>query len=117
MRPWREPGCVRRVVGGPRLPVATPEQIRAFARGLITGELLLADLEQEEWKISLMLIVGTMRPYENVGLIFVPMGPHHHLPWLNGIAPGFTTSIRLLPVENMAEFARVYEEMYAAVMA
>lgn len=95
----------------------THAQIVETARGIVTGELLVADLSRREWQASLALLLGgiSQREAQRIGLVLVPMGPHHHLYWINNIAPGCTFEARLVHRNDVARLDAEVSRMQAAL--
>ena len=95
----------------------TTKELTDLARETITGKYLIPDLSNNAWQISLMLILSGLPDHEKarIGLILVPMGPHHHMHWINNTAPGCTVSVTLVHVNDMARFVPIYDGMVTAL--
>lgn len=107
---------VEPAASGEPLPRATPAEITEYARGIVTGQLMVADLSDSSWQASLMLLLGHLAEIPNVGLILVPLGPHQHGYWINGVAPGVTLSAKLVAQEDLdalqAEVSRMSKALF-----
>lgn len=80
----------------------TADEIVQFAREVVTQQSMLADIRDQDWSHSLMLMLGGWDPIPaNVSTLFVvPMGPHMGGRWLNGRVPGVTISAKPVPMES-----------------
>jgi hypothetical protein len=85
------------------MPPFTPEEINNYARGVVTNEYMMANLNDPDWLISLTLLVnGWENPPENVSTLFlVPFAEHANGRWLNGRVPGCTMTAVAVPVESV----------------
>ena len=96
------------------------EKLTEYARRLVTGDLMVADLNDRDWQTSLGLILAAWAEDEtkvpgNLGKILVPVGPHMGGYWLNGRVPGFTHQIICVAQEDMEELRAIYEPMINAL--
>lgn len=90
------------------------ETIVELARGIATGQMMIANPEEPDWASSLALLFGaylTGGIPPNVGLIVVPKGPHLGSYWLNGHVPAVTLQAYLVPSESFPELEEAYAEM------
>lgn len=97
------------------IPPLTPAEITAKARGIVTHELMVADLSQHEWEISLGLMMDGLADYSNVGVILVPVGKHIGMHWINNIAPGCTIACEVIPEESLEALQAEMERMSAVL--
>jgi hypothetical protein len=97
----------------------TQREVIEVARGIATGELLIADLSMHEWQSSLALIISALPEKEarlkRIGLILVPVTPHQTGHWINGIAPGCTVEARLVHVNDVDRVGRALAPMFEAL--
>jgi len=95
----------------------TPGEVISTARGMVTGELLIADMERHEWQTSMALILSGADPstFEDVGLVVVPLGPHLAIHWINGTAPGCTFQCRMIHRDDVALLQDECERMLRAL--
>jgi hypothetical protein len=98
------------------VPRMTPDKLIETARRIVTGDLMVADLEDRDWQMSLCLLIGGMenRP-PNLGLILVPQGPHLSGRWLNGRVPGVTMEAEFVAVEDTEALGAEYKRMWEAL--
>ena len=98
------------------LPHGDEEYITDTARRIVTNELLIADMTNHAWQISLALMMPRIAEYENVGLILVPKAPHVGLHWINNTAPGCVLSCQMVAEEDIpalqAELDRMNVVLY-----
>ena len=97
------------------IPHGDHDQIVEWARGIVTGELMVADLENQAWQASLALLMTTLVQIPNVGLIVVPKGPHLSMPWINNTAPGCTVQCQMIAREDIEAVNQECERMYQAL--
>jgi len=83
------------------LPHGDPEYVQVTARGIATHELMVADLTNSAWQISLALMMTRLGEISNLGLILVPRAQHVGLHWINNTAPGCTLSCQLVAEEDL----------------
>lgn len=93
----------------------TPEQVIEAARDIVTNVSLVADLADRDWQMSLALMVSGLARYTNLGLILVPMAPHHHMHWLNGRVPGITMKCTPIARESTEAISRAINKMTMAL--
>jgi hypothetical protein len=97
----------------------TQAEVTEVARGIVTGDLLIADLSMPEWQTSLALIVSALPEQEarwkRIGLILVPVRPHMNGRWINGIAPGCTFECRLVHVNDVQRVGEAMAPMWGAL--
>ena len=98
------------------VPAGDQERIVEWARGIVTGELLVADLSNTAWQISLALMIPELAKMPNLGAILVPKGPHLAMHWVNNTAPGVTVTCTPIAREDLealdAEIARMNAALY-----
>jgi hypothetical protein len=97
------------------LPHGDPEFVVETARGIVTNELMIVDIERHEWQISLALMMNKLAEISNLGLILVPRGPHIGLHWINNTAPGCTLSCQLVASQDIEALTNECARMYAAL--
>jgi hypothetical protein len=97
------------------LPFGDQDYIIECARGIVTNELLIADLSNSSWQASLALMIEKLAAIPNLGLVLVPRGPHAHGYWINGTAPGMTFQCQMVAVEDMTDLRSECERMFAAL--
>jgi len=94
-----------------QLAELTPNEITDLARGIVTGNYLIADLEDQSWQSSLVLIADAFTELTNIGAVLVPVAPHLGGLWINGTTPGVTLEARPVAAESTealnAEIARM----------
>lgn len=94
----------------------TAAEITELARGIVTGQQLVADLNDPSWQHSLVLLADELAKHDNLGGILVPRAPHAGGLWLNGTAPGVTLEARPIAKESLgalnAEIARMRAALY-----
>lgn len=93
----------------------THDEIVRLAREIVTGDLLIVDLEDQNWQASMMLLLSGWEIPENLGLIVVPVGPHLSGLWLYGRVPGVTVQATLIAEENLAALQAEVDRMHAAL--
>jgi hypothetical protein len=97
----------------------TQREVTEVARGIVTNELLIADLSKPEWQTSLALITSGLSVSEmhqkRIGLILVPVRPHERFHWINGIAPGCTFECRMVHVNDVDRIGRAMVPMVEAL--
>jgi len=93
----------------------TEEELTTYARGIATGQMLVADLRSPSWQVSLALMLPEIAKEPNVGLILVPMEGHHHMPWINNTAPGITLKCVMIPRESVEALDDLAQEMLQAL--
>lgn len=95
----------------------TRAELTDTARGIVTNDLLVADMSRHEWQMSLALLLSGLeeRDFQRIGLILVPMGPHHHLYWINNTAPGCSFSCRFVHINDLSRLAGEVARMDAAL--
>jgi hypothetical protein len=99
---------------GRRISEQSHDQLVRWARGIVTGDLLVPD-DGFEWSSSLMLFGDHLRQFDNLGMILVPLAPHTAGYWVNGVAPGLTMKIEVVPREQVAELIDLADKMYGAL--
>lgn len=77
------------------------EEAREVALDLVSGRVLIADLERPEWQIALALMADSISEYDNTGLILVPVADHASMPWQGNIAPGCVVKCSVVPQESI----------------
>jgi hypothetical protein len=97
------------------LPHGDTEYVIECARGIVTNELMIADLSDSSWQMSLALMIEKLAEIPNLGLVLVPLLPHAHLHWINGTAPGMTMQCQLVAVEDIDALRSETERMFAAL--
>jgi len=97
------------------LPYGDHDYVVATARGIVTNELMIADLTDQAWQISLALMIDKLAEVPNLGLVLVPLLPHANLHWINGTAPGMTMQCQLVAKEDLDALHTECERMYAAL--
>jgi hypothetical protein len=100
-------------LGDPLVPMSDADIIK-YARGVITNEYMLADVDDQDWQMSLMLILINWKPVPaNASTLFlVPMAAHMGGRWLNGRVPGVTTSAVCVPTESVQALLTKCDEFY-----
>jgi hypothetical protein len=95
----------------------TNAEIIDTARRIVTGDLMVADLSDRDWQMSLALILSglTRREAERIGLILVPFHKHAGSRWLNGRVPGCTFSVELVHVNDMVRLDAEVKRMFKAL--
>jgi hypothetical protein len=91
------------------------EHLVTIARGLVTNELMIADLSRHEWQTSLAMMLPSLAEYTNLGLILVPFAAHASMPWINNIAPGMVMQCQGVAREDIEALTAECERMYAAL--
>jgi hypothetical protein len=109
---YYRPAYLRR--RGRRIARQSHDQLVRWARGIVTGDLLVPD-GSFEWSSSLMLFADHLRQFDNLGMIVVPLAPHTAGYWVNGVAPGVTMKIEVVPREQVAELIDLADKMYGAL--
>lgn len=81
----------------------TPAELVDYARDVITGKYLMADVRDHDWEMSLALLLSNMKnqPPNASTLFLVPYAAHIGFKWLNGSVPGCTFSAVMVPVESV----------------
>jgi predicted phosphoribosyltransferase len=98
------------------LPPLTDQEVIDYARGIVTGEYMIADPQDRNWSMSLALIFAGMKSFPpNGAIILVPVAPHMAGRWLNGSVPGVTLKAVFLPSESVGALKVKYDEMWAAL--
>lgn len=99
---------------GDPLVLMTDDEIVKYARGVITNQYMLADVNDPDWKFSLMLMLCMWEPVPaNASCLFlVPMHPHEGGRWLNGRVPGVTISAVCVPMENVEALIAKCDEFW-----
>jgi hypothetical protein len=97
------------------------ETVLDYARQIVTDKMLVADLSDRDWQMSLALIISAMDEDggpeipPNIGAVLVPVAPHLKGYWLNGRVPGVTISAVLVASESMdplrAQVSRMLEAL------
>lgn len=87
-----------------------------LARGIVTGDILVADGSQE-WVSSLLLMAagGAFDRVPNLGLVLVPVGPHLGSYWINGRVPAVTHRCEMVAKGQIDELQAIVDEMNAAL--
>lgn len=100
-------------LGDPLKPMSD-EDIVKYARGVITNEYMLADATDQDWQMSLFLILCNWKPLPaNASTIFlVPFAAHVGGRWLNGRVPGCTFSAVCVPMESVDALIAKYNEFF-----
>lgn len=100
--PGDEPQADETLTLGEPIEPFTADEIIQFAREVVTQEAMLADVRDQDWSHSLMLMLCAWNPIPaNLSTLFiVPMGPHMSGRWLNGRVPGVTISAKPVPMES-----------------
>jgi hypothetical protein len=94
---------------------ATEERLTEFARGIVTGDYMLAQGDDPDWQASLSLIASAITEHDNVGAVLVPVAPHMGGPWLNGRVPAMTMSLDLVAVEDVPALQEKVDTMWTAL--
>lgn len=99
---------------GAPIPVFTDEEIVRYARGVITQEYMLANANDRDWAMSLMLMLSAWKdvPSNASSLFLVPMADHQNGRWLNGRVPGVTISAVPVAVESVDPLIAKCDEFY-----
>ena len=96
----------------------TPAEITALARQIVTGDLMVVDLEDRDWQMSMMLILSAWKTEsipENIGRIVVPLRDHASGRWLSGRVPGVTMRCFLVATEDLSFLRAEVDRMNAAL--
>jgi hypothetical protein len=94
----------------------TPAEITTLARQIVTGDLMVVDLEDRDWQMSMMLILSLWESIpENIGLIVVPLKDHASGRWLSGRVPGVTMRCFLVATEDLPFLKAEVDRMNAAL--
>jgi hypothetical protein len=99
--------------GGP-IPALTEADLTEVARGIVTGQLMMAHLYDPDWQVSLSLLLaawGEEPVPPNIGLILVPLNVHARGMWLNGRVPAVTLECRLVATESVESLMAVVRRM------
>jgi hypothetical protein len=99
----------------PTLPYGDAEYVQETARRIATHELMIADLSNHAWQISLALMISKIAEYDNAGLILVPKGPHIGLHWINNTAPGCTLSCQLVAEQDLEALQLELDKIHAVL--
>jgi hypothetical protein len=93
------------------------DDIVKYARGVITQEYMLADIQDHDWQMSLMLLMSAMKsiPANASTYFLVPMAAHQGGRWLNGRVPGVTLSAVMVPMENVEALFKQLNDFYYAL--
>ena len=96
------------------MTLMTDDEIVKYARGVITGEYLLADATDRDWSMSLALLLSGWKDIPpNASVTFlVPMRDHQNMHWLNGRVPGCTVSAICVPMENVEALIAKCDEFW-----
>jgi hypothetical protein len=97
------------------LPVGDHEMIVGWARGVVTGELMVADLSRHEWQTSMALMVEALAEISNLGVVLVPKGPHLSMPWINNTSPGCVFTCTPVAMEDLPALQAEVDRMNAAL--
>ena len=98
-----------------RLDQADEAMLIEWARGVVTGQLLVADLNRHEWQTSLALMMEALAKIENLGIVLVPLAEHASLHWINGIAPGCTFTCQIVAHEDLIPLQARIDTMQAVL--
>lgn len=93
----------------------TPEEVTEVARKIVTGELMIADLEDKDWQHSLILMIEALADIRNLGLVLVPVVEHSRGFWLNGRVPGVTFNCRPVAKGSVPAIRREVKRMNEAL--
>ena len=95
----------------------TSEEITEYARGIMTNQMLVADLDDPAWRSSLALLISGLdaESVRDVGMVLVPLEPHQNSSWFNGVAPGCTFSAVLVHNDSIPAIRDEYIRMAAAL--
>jgi hypothetical protein len=97
------------------LPHGDPAYITEVARGIVTNELMVADLSNPAWQISLGLMMTSLAGYSNLGLVLVPKSEHINMGWINNTAPGCTVKCQCVATEDIEAVQAECDRMHAAL--
>jgi hypothetical protein len=99
---------------GDPLPPMSDDEIVKYARGVITGQYMLADATDRDWSMSMMLMLSMWKPIpSNASVTFlVPMAEHQNGRWLNGRVPGVTMSAVCVPMESVEALIAKCDEFW-----
>lgn len=101
---------------GAAISSMSDDDVITTARGIVTGQLMIVDLERHEWQMSLALMMEALADLPNLGAILVPLEPHQGGRWINGIAPGCTMKLRTVAEEDVErvniEVRRMHDVLY-----
>lgn len=100
-------------LSAPLVPFTDDEIVR-YARGVITQEYMLANANDPDWSMSLMLLLCAWKELPtNVSACFlVPMDSHQGGRWLNGRVPGVTVSAIPVAQESVDALIAKCDEFY-----
>jgi hypothetical protein len=103
-------------LGDPLEPMTDAEIVR-YARGVVTNKYMWADANDQDWAMSLFLILCNWKPLPaNASTLFlVPMAEHAGGRWLNGRVPGVTMSAVCVPMESVNALVAKVKEFDAAL--
>lgn len=97
----------------------TEAEIVRYARGVVTQEYMVANVEDHDWQFSLMLLLSAWDPDEippNLSTVFlVPLAAHMGGRWLNGRVPGVTISAVCVAMESIDALNAKIAEMWAVL--
>jgi hypothetical protein len=98
-------------------PPFTEAEIVRYARGVITNEYLVANVNDHDWQFSMSLLLCAWDKDDippNLSTCFlVPLAPHANGRWLNGRVPGVTISAIAVPMESVDMLNDKIQEMWA----
>lgn len=98
----------------PILPLG-PERITELARGVVTDQWLIVDIEDERWQQSLTLLLQAARGVpENIGAVLVPVAPHLR-GWWTGSIPAVTLEAQYVPGSDLEQLYAEINRMNAAL--
>ena len=94
----------------------TGAELIATARGIVTGELMVADLRDRDWHTSLALLLsGVEDRGGTIGLVLVPRGPHLRGYWLNGQVPAVSFEAKCVHVNDVRALSDLVDTMNSAL--
>ena len=101
---------------GTPIPTLTADEIVRYARGVVTQEYMLANVNDRDWQTSLMLLLSLWKEKdipENCSSVFlIPMSQHMGGRWLNGRVPAVTLSATAVAVESVEPLLEKIQEFW-----
>lgn len=95
--------------------VRTNDEIVAAARGIATGQLLIADFSDPDWQIAMALMASALAEIPNLGVVLVPLDAHSGCRWLNGRVPMPVVACEVIPREDIERLQAEYDRMVAVL--
>jgi hypothetical protein len=97
------------------LPPLDDARITELARGIVTNQYLVADINELRWVQSLMLMLQIAQGVPpNVGAVLVPVAPHLRGYWTDDV-PAVTLQAQYVPQANLAHLQAEITRMNTAL--